>query len=143
VTVSFSKYLPWQAMHLLERSILFSKTCCRPFAASFRGIVEQAILTFHVRFSVSKALSLLKNRSLSHCIVSIGLIDELQGFRIQSRNADAPLRTLRHPKKGSFKTTVILTTVREMRITPLLRYPPPLQLGITITASLCITAAFV
>jgi hypothetical protein len=26
----------------------------------------------------------------------------------QSRNADAPLRLLRHPKKGSFKTTVIL-----------------------------------
>jgi hypothetical protein len=24
----------------------------------------------------------------------------------QSRNADAPLRLLRHPKKGSFKTTV-------------------------------------
>jgi hypothetical protein len=26
VTVSFSKYLPWQAMHFLERSIHFSKT---------------------------------------------------------------------------------------------------------------------
>jgi NADH:ubiquinone oxidoreductase subunit 5 (subunit L)/multisubunit Na+/H+ antiporter MnhA subunit len=28
-----------------------------------------------------------------------------------------------------------------MKITPLLRYPPPLQLGITVTVSLCITAA--
>jgi hypothetical protein len=36
VTVSFSKYLRWQAMHFLQR---FSKTCCRPFAASFRKIV--------------------------------------------------------------------------------------------------------
>jgi hypothetical protein len=43
----------------------------------------------------------------------------------QSRNADAPLRMLRHPRNGSFKTTVTqtLTTVREMKITPLLRYP--------------------
>jgi hypothetical protein len=29
VTVSFSKYLPWQAMHFLRRSTHFSKTCCR------------------------------------------------------------------------------------------------------------------
>jgi hypothetical protein len=45
VTVSFSKYLPWQAMHFLQRSTHFSKTCCRPFAASFRRIVEQAVLS--------------------------------------------------------------------------------------------------
>jgi hypothetical protein len=45
VTVSFSKYLPWQAMHFLQRFTHFSKTCCRPFAASFRRIVEQAVLT--------------------------------------------------------------------------------------------------
>jgi hypothetical protein len=30
VTVSFSKYLPWQAMHFLQRSTHFSKTRCRP-----------------------------------------------------------------------------------------------------------------
>jgi len=30
VTVSFSKYLLWQAMHFLQRSTHFSKTCCRP-----------------------------------------------------------------------------------------------------------------
>jgi hypothetical protein len=28
VTVSFSKYHPWQAMHFLQRSTHFSKTCC-------------------------------------------------------------------------------------------------------------------
>jgi hypothetical protein len=77
VTVSFSKYLPWQAMHFLQRSTHFSKKCSRPFAASFRRIVEQAILTFHVRFSVSKGLPPLENRSSSHCIVCIGLMDEL------------------------------------------------------------------
>jgi hypothetical protein len=77
VMVSFSKYLPWQAMHFLQRSTYFSKTCCRPFATSFRRIVEQVVLTFHVRFSVSKELPPLENRSSSHCIVSIGLVDEL------------------------------------------------------------------
>jgi hypothetical protein len=34
VTVSFSKYLPWQAMHFLQRSTHFSKTCCRPLINS-------------------------------------------------------------------------------------------------------------
>jgi hypothetical protein len=56
VTVSFSKYHPWQAMHFLQRSTHFSKTCCRPFAASCMRIVEPVVLTFHIRFSVSKAL---------------------------------------------------------------------------------------
>jgi hypothetical protein len=64
-------------MHYLQRSTHFSKMCCRPFAASFKRIGEQAILTFHVRFSVSKALPPLENRSSFHCIVSIGLMDEL------------------------------------------------------------------
>jgi hypothetical protein len=34
VTVSFSKYLPWQATYFLQRSIYFSKMCCRPFITS-------------------------------------------------------------------------------------------------------------
>jgi hypothetical protein len=55
----------------------FSKTCCRLFAASFRRIVEQVVLTFHVHFSISKGLPPLENCSSSHCIVSIGLMDEL------------------------------------------------------------------
>jgi hypothetical protein len=38
--------------------------------------MEQAVLTFHVRFSVSEALPPLENRSSSHCIVSVGLMDE-------------------------------------------------------------------
>jgi hypothetical protein len=50
VTVSFSKYLPWQAMHLLQRSTHFSKTCCRTFAASFGRIVEQEVLTSELPF---------------------------------------------------------------------------------------------
>jgi hypothetical protein len=34
VTVSFSKYLLWQAMHFLQRSTHFSKTCRRPSITS-------------------------------------------------------------------------------------------------------------
>jgi hypothetical protein len=34
VTVSFSKYLPWQVMYFLQRSAHFSKTCCRPLITS-------------------------------------------------------------------------------------------------------------
>jgi hypothetical protein len=34
VTVSFSKYLPWQTMHFLQRPAHFSKTCCRPLITS-------------------------------------------------------------------------------------------------------------
>jgi hypothetical protein len=30
VTVSFAKYLPWQAIRFLQRSTHFPKTCCRP-----------------------------------------------------------------------------------------------------------------
>jgi hypothetical protein len=31
---SFFKYLPWQAVYLLQRSTPFSKTCCRPLITS-------------------------------------------------------------------------------------------------------------
>jgi hypothetical protein len=44
VTVSFSKYLPWQAMHFLQRSAHFSKTCCRPLITS-KFLASE--LTFH------------------------------------------------------------------------------------------------
>jgi hypothetical protein len=33
-TASFAKYLPLQAMHFLQRSTHFSKTCCRPLITS-------------------------------------------------------------------------------------------------------------
>jgi hypothetical protein len=131
VTISFSKYLPWQAMHFTQRSTHFSKTCCRPFAASFRRIVAQAVFLLQSSlFMVEKAQKLHWARSGLHRLDGwvVGfLIHFFQAeHRIQSRNADAPLMKwlLRHPKKGSFKTTVTqtLTTVRGMKITPLLHY---------------------
>jgi hypothetical protein len=50
VTVSFLKYLSWQAMHFLQYSTYFSKMFCRLFAASFRRIVELAVLTSELHF---------------------------------------------------------------------------------------------
>jgi hypothetical protein len=39
-TVSFPKYLPWQAMHFLQRSTHFWKTCCRPLITSKCLVLE-------------------------------------------------------------------------------------------------------
>jgi hypothetical protein len=64
VTVSFSKYLPWQAIALLTTPHPLLENVLQTFAASFKRIVEQAVLTFHVRFSVSKVLSPLENPQL-------------------------------------------------------------------------------
>jgi hypothetical protein len=44
VTVPFSKYPPWQAMHFLQRSTHFSKTCCGPLLTSKSLVLE---LPFH------------------------------------------------------------------------------------------------
>jgi hypothetical protein len=63
VMVYFSKYLLWQAMHFLQRSTHFSKTYSRSFAASFRRIVEQAVLTSELPFHGWKAQKLHGSRS--------------------------------------------------------------------------------
>jgi hypothetical protein len=60
VTVSFFEVPPLASDAPLIMSTHFSKMCCRLFATSFRRIVEQVVLTFQVRFSIS-----------------IGLMDEL------------------------------------------------------------------
>jgi hypothetical protein len=66
LTVSFSKYLPWQVM-CLQSSAQFSKTCCRPFATSFRRIVEQAVfLPWSSLFMVAKAQKLHGTRYELH-----------------------------------------------------------------------------
>jgi hypothetical protein len=68
-------------MHFLQRSTRFSKTCWRPFASSFRMIVEKAVLTFHIRFSVSKVLPPLENPSPSHCVIYNRLDGWVEWFR--------------------------------------------------------------
>jgi hypothetical protein len=44
VVVSFLKYLPWQAMHFLQHSTHFLKTCCRLLITSKLLVSE---LPFH------------------------------------------------------------------------------------------------
>jgi hypothetical protein len=56
VTVSFSKYLPWQAIHFLQRSTHFSKMCCRP-------LITSKFLTSELPFMVGKAQILHGARS--------------------------------------------------------------------------------
>jgi hypothetical protein len=95
----------------LASSIHLSKTCCRPFAASFRRIVEQAVSCLGAPFSwlekprnrMGQARSGLYG-GCSNGVPPISVSASTATF--QSRNADAPLRLLRHPKKVSFKTTV-------------------------------------
>jgi hypothetical protein len=74
VTVSFSKYLHPLLEYMLQ-------TICRKLEEDIGLGGFDLLITlrfiFHVLFSVSKALPSLENRSSSHCIVSIGLMDEL------------------------------------------------------------------
>jgi hypothetical protein len=96
-------------MHFLQRSTYFPKTCCRPFAAGFRRIVEQAVLTSELPFRGWESPEIAWARfgldgGCSSGILPISVSASIANF--QWRNADAPLRLLRHPKKGSFKTTV-------------------------------------
>jgi hypothetical protein len=83
--------------------------CCRSFAASFRRIVEQAVLTSELLFMVGKAQKSHGARSglyggCYNVVPPISVIASIATFQL--RNADAPLSMLHHPKKGSFKTTV-------------------------------------
>jgi hypothetical protein len=83
----------------------------QPFAASFRRIVEQAVLTSELPpFSwLEKPRNRMGTRSglcggCSNGVLQISVSASIATF--QSRNTDVPLRLLRHPKKGSFKATV-------------------------------------
>jgi hypothetical protein len=80
MTVSFSKYFPWQEVNFLQRSthFLVLQIVCRKLQED-NGTVTYLLTTFifHVHFSVSKALPPPENRSFSHCIASIGFMDEL------------------------------------------------------------------
>jgi hypothetical protein len=67
------------AFHPLLENVL--QTVCRKLLEdSGTGgfdLLNTSRFIFHLRFSVSKALSPLSNRSSPRCIVSIGLMDEL------------------------------------------------------------------
>jgi hypothetical protein len=97
VTVSFSKYLPWQVMHFLQHSIYFLKMYCIPFAASFMSIVEWVVLTLELHFHGWKSQKSHEPRSRLHGgwyneVVPISVSTSLAPF--QSCNTAPPLRLL-------------------------------------------------
>jgi hypothetical protein len=51
VTVSFSKYLTWQATHFLQRPTHFSKTCCRPRSTFSKLNAEVVSKSFRTEFN--------------------------------------------------------------------------------------------
>jgi hypothetical protein len=67
VTVSSLKYLFWEAMHFLQRSTNFSKTCCRP-------LITSKFLTLELPFHGWKSPEIAWGRDLD-CTV-----DVLMGF---------------------------------------------------------------
>jgi hypothetical protein len=96
VTVYFLKYLPWQAMNFLQRSIHFSKTCCRP-------LITSKFLSSELLFMVVKAQK--SNGTISGlyggCSSGLPLIHLFQAKnRIQFRSR--PMRSeLFQPRKWS------------------------------------------
>jgi hypothetical protein len=88
VTVAFSKYLPWQAMHFLQRSTHFSKTCCRPFITS-------KFLASELLFVVGKAQKSHGARSELNSVFGLEKVDLWNRIRtsaIQTRSR--PMRFL-------------------------------------------------
>jgi hypothetical protein len=87
VTDSFSKHFHWKAMHFLQRSIHFSKTCCRSLLTS--KFLASALFMFGKAQKSHGPISGL----YGGCSNGVPPIHFFQAeHRIQSRNADAPVR---------------------------------------------------
>jgi hypothetical protein len=82
VTVSFSKDLPWQAIHFLQRSTHLSKTCCRP-------LITSKFLASELRFHGWKRLEISWSEIWIEFCVRLGKVDRWNPIRtsaIQSRS---------------------------------------------------------
>jgi len=104
VTVSFLKYLPWQVMYFLQHSSHISKTCSRLFAASSRRFWPWSSL---FRGWKSPEIAWARFGLYDGCSNGVPLISastSIATFKLC--NANAPLRLLDHPKKGSLKMTI-------------------------------------
>jgi hypothetical protein len=83
VSVFFSKYLPRQSMHFLQRSTHFSKTWCRPLITrSSRFMVEKAQKSHGARYELNSVCGLDK----------VDRYNPIRTFDIQSRSR--PMRLL-------------------------------------------------
>jgi hypothetical protein len=125
-------------IHFLKRTTHFSKTSCSPFPASFRTTVEQAIF---------KSCSSHFIFSLQHLI---RLMVEMQNFLSTSSRTHNSMAQ-RSPKETYSCCIKKLFSQNDRNSNSNSDYRdedhatttlhPPLQLGIRVTASLCITAA--
>jgi hypothetical protein len=82
VTVSLSKYLPWQAMHFLQCYTNFSKTCCRP-------LITPKFLALELPFHVWKSPKSHGARSELNSVFGLEKVDWWNPIRtstIQSRS---------------------------------------------------------
>jgi hypothetical protein len=99
VTVSFSNYLPCQAMHFLQRFTHFSETCCRP-------LITSKFLASEVHFRGWKAQKSHRARSRLYggCSNGVSPIHFFQGeHRIQFRSRPHAISGLFQPWKGSLE----------------------------------------
>jgi hypothetical protein len=88
MTVSFSKYRPWQTMNILQLFTHFSKTCCKP-------LIISKILPSEPLFMVEKAQKSHGARSELNSVFGLEKVDRWNPIRtsaIQSRSR--PMRFL-------------------------------------------------
>jgi hypothetical protein len=113
VTVSFLKYLPWQAMHFLQHSTHFSKTCYR-LLITLKFLVQE--LPFHgwknlkitwgniwieFRVQLGKSGSMETHQNICHTVqISPHVISELfQPWKESSKTNFEVIISLKHVSK--------------------------------------------
>jgi hypothetical protein len=88
VTVSFSKYHPWQAMHFLQRSTHFSKTCCRP-------LIISKFLTLELPFHGWKSPEIAWSEIWTEFCIRLEIVDRWNPIRTSAiQSSSHPLRFL-------------------------------------------------
>jgi hypothetical protein len=88
VTVSFSKYLPWQAMHFLQRSTHVSKICCR-------SLITSKFLASGLPFHGWKSLEIASELNSVFSLEKMDRWNPIRTSAIQSRSR--PMRFLSFP----------------------------------------------
>jgi hypothetical protein len=100
VTVSFSKYLPSQAMHFLQRSTHFSKMRCRP-------LVTSKFLVSGLLYMVRKSQKLHRAKSELNSVFGLEKVDRWNTIRtLATQSRSHPMRFLglsNHGKARNFE----------------------------------------
>jgi hypothetical protein len=100
VTVCFSKYLAWQAMHFLQRTTDISKTCC------CRPLITSKFLASELLFMVGKAQKSHGTRSELNSGFGLEKVDRWNPIRtsaIQSRSCPMRFLGFSNHEKGALR----------------------------------------